>query len=233
LEVRGLTARYGPVVAVRDVDLRVGEGEIVALLGANGAGKTTTLMSIVGLHRARSGSIELEGREIGQLPPERVVRRGVSLAPEGRRIFASLTVAENLRIGAAVGRSRDEARRERLLELFPALRERLRLQAAALSGGEQQQLAIARALMSGPKLLLLDEPTLGLAPKLVRTVFDLIARLRDEEGVTILLVEQNVHQALECCDRGYLMRVGEVEAEGTPEELLRDRRILDSYLGVA
>ena len=233
LEVRGLTARYGPVVAVRDVDLRVGEGEIVALLGANGAGKTTTLMSIVGLHRARTGTIELDGSEIGHLPPERVVRRGVGLVPEGRRVFAGLTVAENLRLGAAAaGRARDDARRERLLELFPALRERLRLPAASLSGGEQQQLAIARALMSGPKLLLLDEPTLGLAPKLVRLVFDLIARLRDEEGVTILLVEQNVHQALACCDRAYLMRVGGIGAEGTPEELRRDRRVDEAYLGV-
>jgi branched-chain amino acid transport system ATP-binding protein len=233
LEVRGLSARYGSVVAVRNLDLHVREGEIVALLGANGAGKTTTLMSIVGLHRRRTGAIELDGREIGHLPPERVVRRGVSLAPEGRRIFAGLTVGENLRLGAAAaGRARDEARRERLLELFPVLRERLRLPASSLSGGEQQQLAIARALMSGPKLLLLDEPTLGLAPKLVGLVFDLIARLRDEEGVTILLVEQNVHQALACCDRAYVMRVGSLEAEGTPEELLRDRRIQDSYLGV-
>ena len=230
--MRGLTARYGPVVAVREVDLRVAEGEIVALLGANGAGKTTTLTSIVGLHRARSGTIELEGREIGHLPPERVVRRGVSLAPEGRRIFASLTVAENLRIGAAAAGARDDSRRERLLELFPVLRERLRLPAASLSGGEQQQLAIARALMSGPKLLLLDEPTLGLAPKLVGLVFELIARLRDEEGVTILLVEQNVHQALRCCDRAYLMRVGGIEAEGTSEELRRDRRVQAAYLGV-
>jgi branched-chain amino acid transport system ATP-binding protein len=233
LEVRGLTARYGSVVAVRDLDLRVRKGEIVALLGANGAGKTTTLLSIVGLHRGRTGTIELDGREIGHLPPERVVRRGVSLAPEGRRIFVGLTVAENLRLGAAAaGRDRDEERRERLLDLFPVLRERLRLPASSLSGGEQQQLAIARALMSGPKLLLLDEPTLGLAPKLVGLVFDLIARLRDEEGVTILLVEQNVHQALACCDRAYVMRVGRLETEGTPEELLRDRRIQDSYLGV-
>jgi branched-chain amino acid transport system ATP-binding protein len=235
LEVRGLTARYGPVVAVRDVSLRVGEGEIVALLGANGAGKTTTLMSIVGLHRARTGTIELDGEEIGRLPPERVVRRGVGLAPEGRRIFARLTVAENLRLGAAAagrGRSRDDGRRERLLELFPALRERLRMPAASLSGGEQQQLAIARALMPGPRLLLLDEPTLGLAPKLVWLVFDLVVRLRDEEGVTILLVEQNVHQALRVCDRAYLMRVGGIEAEGTPEELRRDRRVQAAYLGV-
>jgi branched-chain amino acid transport system ATP-binding protein len=232
LEVRGLTARYGPVVAVRDMSLHVGEGEIVALLGANGAGKTTTLMSIVGLHRARTGTIEFDGQEIGGLPAERVVRRGVGLAPEGRRIFARLTVAENLRLGAAAGRSRDGERRERLLELFPALRERLRLPAASLSGGEQQQLAIARALMPEPRLLLLDEPTLGLAPKLVRLVFDLVVRLRDEEGVTILLVEQNVHQALRVCDRAYLMRVGGIEAEGTPDELRRDRRVQAAYLGV-
>jgi branched-chain amino acid transport system ATP-binding protein len=233
LEVRGLTARYGPVVAVRDVDLHVGEGEIVALLGANGAGKTTTLMSIVGLHRARTGTITLDGEEIGHLPPERVVRRGVGLAPEGRRIFARLSVAENLRLGgAAAGRRADEAHRERLLELFPVLRERLRLPAASLSGGEQQQLAIARALMPAPRLLLLDEPTLGLAPKLVRLVFDLVVRLRDEEGVTILLVEQNVHQALRVCDRAYLMRVGGIEAEGTPAELRRDRRVQAAYLGV-
>jgi len=231
--VRGLTARYGPVVAVRDVSLRVGEGEIVALLGANGAGKTTTLMSIVGLHRARTGTIALDGEEIGRLPAQRVVRRGVGLAPEGRRIFARLTVAENLRLGAAaVGRGRDDARRERLLELFPALRERLRLPAASLSGGEQQQLAIARALMPAPRLLLLDEPTLGLAPKLVRLVFDLVVRLRDEEGVTILLVEQNVHQALRVSDRAYLMRVGGIEAEGAPDELRRDSRVQAAYLGV-
>ena len=231
--MRGLTARYGSVVAVRDVDLQVGEGEIVALLGANGAGKTTTLLSIVGLHRAHTGRIALAGEEIGHLPPERVVQRGVSLAPEGRRLFTRLTVAENLRIGAAAaGRATDGDRRERLLELFPVLRERLRLPAASLSGGEQQQLAIARALMSGPKLLLLDEPTLGLAPRLVRLVFELVARLRDEEGVTILLVEQNVHQALTVCDRAYLLRVGSVAAEGSPDELRHDRRLREAYLGV-
>jgi branched-chain amino acid transport system ATP-binding protein len=231
--VRGLSARYGPVVAVRDVSLRVGEGEIVALLGANGAGKTTTLLSIVGLHSVRSGEIEFAGRNVARLSAERIVRRGIALAPEGRRLFGTLTVAENLRIGSAAARGDGlDARRERLLELFPALRERLALPAAALSGGEQQQLAIARALMSGPRLLLLDEPTLGLAPKLVRLVFELVGRLRDEEGVAILLVEQNVHQALDVCDRAYLLRTGRVAAAGTPAELRADRSIDQAYLGV-
>jgi branched-chain amino acid transport system ATP-binding protein len=233
LTVRGLTARYGPVVAVRNLSLFVREGEIVALLGANGAGKTTTLLCIAGLHSQKIAEIELKGRSISRLPAERIVRRGIGLAPEGRRLFGGLTVAENLRIGgAAADRSERDERRERLLELFPALRERLQRRASSLSGGEQQQLAIARALMSGPRLLLLDEPTLGLAPKLVRVVFDLIARLREEEGVTILLVEQNVHQALEVCDRAYLLRTGSVEAEGTPAELRRNRQIAQAYLGV-
>ncbi len=233
LAVRGLTARYGPVVAVRDLSLGVREGEIVALLGANGAGKTTTLLCTAGLHSQKSGEIELEGRSIARLPAEKIVRRGVGLAPEGRRLFGRLTVAENLRIGAAAAaREGRSERRERLLELFPVLRQRLDQHASSLSGGEQQQLAIARALMSGPKLLLLDEPTLGLAPKLVRLVFELIVRLRDEEDVTILLVEQNVHQALEVCDRAYLLRTGSVEAQGTPAELRRERQIALAYLGV-
>ena len=233
LAVRGLHARYGPVVAVRDVSLEVHDGEIVALIGANGAGKTTTLHAIVGLHGDRSGTIELEGRSIARLSAERVVRRGIALAPEGRRLFGGLTVAENLRLGAAAAGRADglAERRERLLELFPVLRARLDARASALSGGEQQQLAIARALMSGPRLLLLDEPTLGLAPKLVRLVFELVARLREEERVAILLVEQNVHQALDVCDRAYLLRTGAVAAAGTPADLRRDRQIDEAYLG--
>jgi branched-chain amino acid transport system ATP-binding protein len=233
LEVRELTARYGPVVAVRGISLTVGEGEIVALLGANGAGKTTTLACIAGLHHARSGRIRFDGREISRLSPERVLRRGISLTPEGRRLFTTLTVEENLLLGGAARGRRDRTEYGELLELFPILRERLDMPAASLSGGEQQQLAIARSLMSRPRLLLLDEPTLGLAPRLVRLVFDLIGRLRDEHGLSVLLVEQNVHQALELCDRAYVMRTGQLEAAGTPDELRRSRDVQAAYMGVA
>ena len=227
LSVRGLEARYGPIAAVRGIDLDVHDGEIVALLGANGAGKTSTLVAIVGLHPARSGEIRFGGEDVSRLPPERIVRKGISLTPEGRRLFATLTVAENLALG---GGTRNGDARERLFELFPVLRERLHAPAGSLSGGEQQQLAIARSLMSRPRLLLLDEPTLGLAPKLVGAVFDLIARLRAEEGVSILLVEQNVHRALDVCDRAYVMRVGRIEVTGTPAEL-RARGVEAAYLG--
>lgn len=230
LEVEGLSARYGPVVGVRDLSLEVREGEIVALLGANGAGKTTTLKSIAGLHRDRSGSIRFAGKSISRLAPEQIVRRGMSLTPEGRRLFTTLTVEENLLLGGAARRRRDPGE---LLELFPILRERLKLPAASLSGGEQQQLAIARSLMSRPRLLLLDEPTLGLAPRLVRFVFDLIGRLRAEQGLSVLLVEQNVHQALDLCDRAYVLRTGRVEASGTPDEVRRTREVESGYLGVA
>ena len=225
--MRGLEVRYGPIAAVRGIDLDVRDGEIVALLGANGAGKTSTLAAIVGLHTARRGEIRFGGEDVSRLPPERIVRKGISLTPEGRRLFATLTVAENLALG---GGARNGDARERLFELFPVLRERLHSPAGSLSGGEQQQLAIARSLMSRPRLLLLDEPTLGLAPKLVGAVFELIARLRAEEGVSILLVEQNVHRALDVCDRAYVMRVGRIEATGTPAEL-RARGVEAAYLG--
>jgi branched-chain amino acid transport system ATP-binding protein len=233
LEIRDLTARYGPVLAVRDVSLQVGEGEIVALVGANGAGKTTTLACIAGLHQQRTGRISFDGRQISRLSPERVLRRGISLTPEGRRLFSTLTVEENLLLGGAARGRRARKDHGELLELFPILRERLHMPAASLSGGEQQQLAIARSLMSKPRLLLLDEPTLGLAPRLVRLVFDLISRLREGQGLSVLLVEQNVHQALELCDRAYLMRTGQIEAAGTPDELRRSREVQAAYMGVA
>jgi branched-chain amino acid transport system ATP-binding protein len=233
LEVRGLRARYGPIVAVRDVDLDVREGEIVAILGANGAGKTTTLSAIAGLV-LREGEIRLRGESIGRLRPEQVVRRGISLTPEGRRIFSALTVGENLDIGGATQRRSDADRqRQRVLELFPVLAERIHQPAGTLSGGEQQQLAIGRSLMSAPRLMLLDEPTLGLAPILVGIVFELIQRLREEEGVTILLVEQNVSRALDLCDRAYVMRTGAIDVAGTPDELRRTTRVEQAYLGIA
>jgi branched-chain amino acid transport system ATP-binding protein len=232
LEVRGLSASYGPIVAVRDVSLEVGGREIVAVLGANGAGKTTTLSCIAGLHRAKTGDIAFAGADISRLSPEHIVRRGIALVPEGRRLFAGLTVAENLALGAATRGRTARSDYGELLELFPILRARLRLPAASLSGGEQQQLAIARSLMSKPRLLLLDEPTLGLAPILVSLVFELIARLRDEEGLSVLLVEQNVHQALDLCDRAYVMRTGRIEAQGTPEELRGMAAVEAAYMGI-
>ena len=232
LELSAVEARYGAIKALHGINLAVDEGEIVSILGANGAGKTTTLRAISGTVRTSGNVVFAGGRLRGG--PEGAARRGIAHVPEGRGTFTQLTVAENLRLGAHVRRDRGAVRRDvaAVFERFPVLADRQSQRAGLLSGGEQQQLAIARALMSGPRLLLLDEPTLGLAPKLVRLVFDLIARLRDEEGVTILLVEQNVHQALACCDRAYLMRVGSVETEGTPEELRRDRRVQAAYLGV-
>jgi branched-chain amino acid transport system ATP-binding protein len=238
IEVRGLSASYGPIQAVRSVDLDLAEGELVALLGANGAGKTTTLMSLSGLHASRRGHIIYDGADVSRFSAERLVRRGLVLAPEGRRIFAKLTVAENLALGAAIHRGRGARQqvtddRDELLELFPILRERLHMAGGSLSGGEQQQLAIARALMSRPRVLLLDEPSLGLAPKLVHLIFELVLRLRNERGLTVLLVEQNVRAALGICDRAYVMRSGEIVLAGTADEL-RDRSEIErAYLGLS
>lgn len=234
--MRGLTARYGAIVAVQDLSLEVREGELVALLGANGAGKTTTLSCIAGTMRTTEGHVEFAGEEISRLSPEAIVRRGMSLAPEGRRVFQRLSVAENLALGAATrgGKKREvEEDREHMLSLFPVLRQRLNQAAGLLSGGEQQQLAIARALMSRPRLLLLDEPTLGLAPILVNLIFELIVRLRSERSLTVLLVEQNVHQALDVCDRAYVLRSGRIAMAGTPAELMQATGIEEAYLGVA
>jgi branched-chain amino acid transport system ATP-binding protein len=234
LEIRGLAARYGPIVAVRDAELEVEQGEIVAVLGANGAGKTTTLACVAGLIRPRAGVIRFDGEDISRLRTEAIVQRGISLAPEGRRLFTRLTVAENLRLGGASRRARNtpDASRRRLEELFPILKSRATTPAGLLSGGEQQQVAIARALMSRPRLLLLDEPTLGLAPKLIRETFRLIARLREEEGISILIVEQNVRQALRVCDRAYVMRTGAMALQGTAEELRQSSDINRAYLGI-
>jgi branched-chain amino acid transport system ATP-binding protein len=233
LRVDDLVVRYGPIVAVREAGLRVEQGEIVALLGANGAGKSSFLNAIAGLVPVASGRVEFRGEELQRLSPERIVRRGVALTPEGRRVFPRLSVRDNLRVGGVTQRDRvtEDRARDRVLELFPILQERLHQSAGTLSGGQQQMLAIGRSLMSGPSLLLLDEPSLGLAPILVDQIFDLVGRLR-AEGVTILLVEQNVHRALEIADRAYVLVNGQVEREGSAAELRSSAEIERAYLGI-
>jgi branched-chain amino acid transport system ATP-binding protein len=234
LALSDVHAQYGAITALRGVTIEVKEGELVALIGANGAGKTTTLQTVAGVMTPTRGSITFHGEAIAGLAPEVIVRRGIAMVPEDREIFPALTVEQNLRLGAFVRRDREEYRRDldEISQLFPILRERLDQSAGTLSGGEQQQLAIARALMSHPRLLMLDEPSLGLAPKLVGQVFELIRRLHSE-GTTILLVEQNVSQTLRIADRAYVMRMGRVEAGGTPAELRRQVDVESAYLGAS
>ncbi|HXF72201.1 MAG TPA: ABC transporter ATP-binding protein [Actinomycetota bacterium] len=232
LRVSGLTVRYGPVVAVRGVSFDVREGEIVTLLGANGAGKSTTLNAIVGLVKPAGGEIRYGPHDLRSMPTEDVVRLGVGLVPERRRLFSALTVAENLRLGARAtgGRADLGTRLRRVFDLFPVLERRYRSPTGTLSGGEQQMLAIARALMGRPRVLLLDEPSLGLAPRVVEQLFGLLRALRDQ-GVTLVLVEQNVAAALELADRGYVLQAGRVVLSGPATELLESREILGAYLG--
>ncbi len=234
LTVEALTVRYGAIEAVRAVSLDVCPGEIVALLGANGAGKSSVLNAIIGLVPVASGRVLLEGEPIAGEPTERIVRRGMTLTPEGRRVFANLTVIENLALGAASRRDRGEveASREEIYVLFPVLAERRYQLAGTLSGGEQQMLAIARSLMSRPRILLLDEPSLGLAPQVVDVIFELIPALRDR-GYTILLVEQNVELALEIADRGYVLATGRMVMAGSSAELLRSDDVERAYMGAA
>ena len=230
LQVQGLTVRYGQVQAVRDVSLSVPQGAVVVLLGANGAGKCSTLNAIAGLVPC-GGSVTLDGKPLAGLPAEDIVRRGLSLVPEGRRMFPSLSVADNLHLGGAT-HARGTALAARVaaeLERFPILRERYHQQAGLLSGGEQQMLAIARALMSAPRLLLLDEPSLGLAPQMVDRVFDLITDLR-EQGITILLVEQNAERALEIADHAYVLQSGQMVLSGTGADLAQDDSVRHAYL---
>jgi branched-chain amino acid transport system ATP-binding protein len=233
LELNDIHARYGAITALRGISLSVSQGELVALLGVNGAGKSTTLASIAGVLRPWKGDILFEGSSILGRSPEQIARLGISLVPEGRDIFPSLTVEENLRLGAFTRSEKTEYSRnlEEVFELFPRLKERLQQPGGTLSGGEQQQLAIARALMSRPRLLMLDEPSLGLAPALVDQIFELIARLH-QRGVTILLVEQNVNRTLEIVDRAYLMNTGLIENQGTPQQLRAHADIEGMYMGV-
>ncbi len=219
LEISELTLRYGPIVAVRELNLEVREGEIVALLGSNGAGKSSTLAGVVGLLKPASGSIRFAGEEIGGRSPEAINRLGIALSPEGRRVFPKLTVEDNLRVGGRDrGRAAIAASRAEVLEQFPALEKALSKPAGALSGGQQQMLAVGRALMSAPRLLLLDEPSLGLAPSIVDEIFELIAKLR-RDGMTILLVEQNANRALQIADRAYVLSSGSLQHEGQADEI--------------
>jgi len=232
LELNGVSAAYGAVRALDGVDLTVGDGEIVTLVGANGAGKTTLLMTICGRPRAVAGAIRLNGQDITRLPTQRIAALGVAHAPEGRRIFARMTVRENLQLGARLAPPANfAANLDSVLALFPRLAERIDQRGGTLSGGEQQMLAIGRALMAEPELLLLDEPSLGLAPLIVTQIFAAIGRINRERGTAILLVEQNAHHALRLAHRGYVLATGRVVMQGPAAELAENKDIQAAYLG--
>ncbi|WP_296342090.1 ABC transporter ATP-binding protein [Reyranella sp.] len=231
LSVKGLTTFYGAIQALHGVDLDVARGEIVTLIGANGAGKSTLLMTICGNPRARSGSIRFDGEEITSLQTHEIVRRGVAQVPEGRRIFPRMSVFENLQMGATLADpAHFSSDLDRVFTMFPRLAERRTQRGGTLSGGEQQMLAIGRALMSRPRLLLLDEPSLGLAPLIVRQIFDAVGRIAREENVTVFLVEQNAFHALRLADRGYVLANGRVRLSGTGRELLANQEVRAAYL---
>lgn len=233
LEVRGLNAGYGPVHVVRDVSLSVAEGEVVGLVGANGAGKSTVIKTIMGLLKPFAGHITFNGEPIDGLPPFERVKRGLAVVPEGRRLFPYMTVLENLEMGAYTtdDRARVRTQLERVFELFPVLAQRRNQLAGTMSGGEQQMVAIGRALMSGPRLLMLDEPSLGLAPKVVAQVLNTVQELA-RTGLTILLVEQNVRKCLEVADRAYVLENGSIVLAESSARLLADDRVREAYLGV-
>jgi branched-chain amino acid transport system ATP-binding protein len=231
LSIKGLRAAYGKIVALKGVDLDVHDGEIVALIGANGAGKSTLMMSVFGRPRAQAGRITYDGRDITHVPTHHIARLRIAQSPEGRRIFARMSVLENLQMGAdATGQPAAGDNLDKVLTLFPRLKERLTQRGGTLSGGEQQMLAIGRALMSQPRLLLLDEPSLGLAPLIARQIFDAIRKLNREEKTTVLIVEQNAFHALRLAHRGYVMVNGEITLSGSGEELLQRPEIRAAYL---
>ena len=233
LDLRGVQAYYDNIQALKDITLNVQAGEIVTLIGANGAGKSTTLMTISSVVPVRSGSITYEGRDITKMSTDKVVGLGITQVPEGRMIFPALTVLENLRMGGYLRKDRAGLKQdeEHAFELFPILKERRKQHGGTLSGGEQQMLAIARALMARPKLLLLDEPSLGLAPIVVENIFDVIVRI-NASGTTILLVEQNAQMALQVAHRGYVLETGRVTMSGTSAELLANPKVREAYIGV-
>ena len=236
LRIRNPNTYYGAIHALKGIDLDVPEGKIVTLVGSNGAGKSTTVLSATGILKVAEGSvIELNGENIANMGPHKIVKRGVSLSPEGREVFPSLTVEENLRLGAFPVRNQKKLVSdgyERVCQLFPRLKERLKQQAGTLSGGEQQMLAIGRSLMGNPKLLLLDEPSLGLAPNLVQLIFDLIRDI-NRQGVTILLIEQNANMALKVADYGYVLETGRITLHGPAKELRSNEEVKRAYLGNA
>ena len=232
LEIEGLDCRYGKVRAVRDLTLEVREGELVTLIGANGAGKTTTLKAISGILRPAAGRIAFDGEDITHASARAILAKGIAHCPEGRHVFPYMSVQENLDMGCYLRRDPAGIAQDlrKIFDRFPVLEERRRQMAGTLSGGEQQMLAIGRALMSRPRLMLFDEPSLGLAPNLVETTFEIIAEIR-AQGVTVLMVEQNAYAALELCDRSYLLESGEVTLTGSGEELLNDPHVKEAYLG--
>jgi branched-chain amino acid transport system ATP-binding protein len=231
LSVRGVKTYYGNIIALKGVDMDVNEGEIVTLIGANGAGKSTLMMTIFGSPRAREGTITYAGKDITKLPTHEIARLSIAQSPEGRRIFPRMTVFENLQMGASMnGLAHFDQDLERVCTLFPRLKERLQQRGGTLSGGEQQMLAIARALMSRPKLLLLDEPSLGLAPLIVKQIFQIIKELNEKDGMTVFLVEQNAYHALKLAHRGYVMVTGNITMSGSGKELLEDPQVRAAYL---
>ena len=232
LEVKDLNVYYGMIQAIKGISFEVNQGEVIALIGANGAGKTTTLHAVTGLTPVKSGHIFFEGKDITKVPAHKIVSMGMAHVPEGRRVFAQLSVYQNLKMGAYTRKDKDEIRQtlDMVYEHFPRLEERKNQMAGTLSGGEQQMLAIGRAIMSDPKLLLLDEPSMGLAPLVVEQVFKVVSKIRDM-GVTVLLVEQNANMALGVCDRAYIMSTGLITGSGRRDELLTDERLVEAYLG--
>lgn len=231
LSVRGVKTYYGNIIALKGVDIDVNQGEIVTLIGANGAGKSTLMMTIFGNPRAREGTITYAGRDITNMPTHEIARLNIAQSPEGRRIFPRMTVYENLQMGAAINKfAHFDADLERVTTMFPRLKERLHQRGGTLSGGEQQMLAIARALMSRPKLLLLDEPSLGLAPLVVKQIFDVIRELNEKDGMTVFLVEQNAYHALKLAHRAYVMVTGAITLTGSGRELLEDPQVQAAYL---
>ena len=231
LEIKGLSTHYGAICAVNNVSLHVNQGEIVSLIGSNGAGKTSLLMTVCGNPRASNGSVLFEGEDITHQPSHLIMRKGIAVSPEGRRVFPALTVTENLQMGGFfLGKEEIQAGIEHVFELFPRLRDRASQRAGTMSGGEQQMLAIGRALMSKPRLLLLDEPTLGLAPLIIAQIFEIIQAVRSE-GVTVFLVEQNANKALQIADRGYVLENGRLVLEDTGANLLKNSDVRKAYLG--